>query len=132
MEERGGLPLADYEARRADSAERKLKAVKETLERRVAALEARPAGVSQHELNRQLGSIIKGIAGPIKEAIDKATNGAMCYRGIHQRAEQYHKGDAVTSDGALWFCIRDVDGAEGKPGGNEAAAAWQLMAKGPR
>lgn len=67
---------------------------------------------------------------PIRERLaelESKSRDAMSFRGVFQRAQSYKRGDCVTSDGALWFCIRFVDGADGKPG--EGNDAWQLTGK---
>lgn len=69
---------------------------------------------------------------PIKRRVSDAEArlaGAMNFRGVFQRAQSYRRGDCVVSDGALWFCIRDVDGSGGKPGTDAASNAWQLTGK---
>lgn len=62
------------------------------------------------------------------EELEKRQAGAMNFRGVFTRAETYKRGDCATSDGALWFCLRDVEGSKGKPGadGNDG---WQLTGK---
>ncbi len=68
---------------------------------------------------------------PLREKIAKLeakSRDAMSFRGVFQRAQSYKRGDCVTCDGALWFCVRFIDGSEGKPG-TEGNDAWQLTGK---
>lgn len=51
---------------------------------------------------------------------------SMRYAGVHQRAQSYRRGDAVTCHGGLWIAVRDVAEAE-EPG---SSSGWQLAAKG--
>jgi hypothetical protein len=69
---------------------------------------------------------------PLRERIvelEARSRDAMRFRGAFQRAMHYIKGDFVTSDGAGWVCLRAIDGADGKPGADETAGAWQLAVK---
>lgn len=68
METRGGIPIADWEAKRADSAERKLKNLREDLEKRVAALEARPHGVSIKGVQKFVVGVLDMMAPTFKES----------------------------------------------------------------
>lgn len=75
--------------------------------------------------------VVKELA-PLSERLaelEKRQAGAMNWRGVFQRAQTYKRGDCATSDGGLWFCIRDVDGSAGKPGADEVAQSWQLTTK---
>lgn len=121
--------VADFEARRADAAEKKLKSLREqlpALEKRIAALEARKTGgITEADMQKALLKL----APLIRERIDEATEGLMRYRGVFQRADSYARGDSVTVDGALFYCIKTVEGSSGRPGSDEAASFWQLMAK---
>ncbi|MFC2952311.1 hypothetical protein ACFOOP_10255 [Marinicaulis aureus] len=63
------------------------------------------------------------------EALEARLDGSMKYRGGFQRADEYKKGDAVTCDGSLWFCLKDVPGAEGKPGNQSVARHWQMTTR---
>lgn len=47
------------------------------------------------------------------------------YRGVHQRAESYRRGDAVTHKGGIWVAVRDD--ARDIPGQGDS---WQLAVKG--
>ena len=77
MREIGGTPAEDWHAKRADSAERKLKNLREDLEKRVAALEARPQGVPQSSLKKQFEAVIAGLAPAIREAIEEYNDKAL-------------------------------------------------------
>lgn len=50
----------------------------------------------------------------------------MTFRGVFQRALAYRRGDCCVSDGALWYCIADSEGGEGKPGA-ASSAKWQAI-----
>ena len=49
---------------------------------------------------------------------------AMRFRGVHQPAEDYTRGDLVTAKGALWHCNRPTTD---RPG--DGTTAWQLAVK---
>ena len=49
---------------------------------------------------------------------------AMRFRGVHQPAEDYQRGDLVTHQGALWHCNRPTTDRPGS-GGTD----WQLAVK---
>jgi hypothetical protein len=51
----------------------------------------------------------------------------IAYKGVHQRAIEYKRGEVVTSDGSAWIAL--VDEAKGKPGTN---GDWQLFVKAGR
>ena len=56
----------------------------------------------------------------LAEAETKATR----FRGVHQPAEEYKRGDLVTHQGALWHCNRPTTERPGS-GGTD----WQLAVK---
>ena len=122
---------AHHEARRADAAERKFNNLKDALsnyEHRLAALESRSVGVTQSSLEKQFQGLISELAPAIKD-LRARLDSTMTFRGLFQRADQYQRGDVVSADGSLWFCIRDTDGADGKPGSDAGASGWQMMTK---
>lgn len=122
---------AHHESRRADAAERKLKNLHDTLssyDRRLAALESRSVGVTQRSVDKQFQGLIRELAPEIKNLRRRLDN-AMTFRGLFQRADHYQRGDVTSCDGSLWFCIRDTDGADGKPGSDAGASGWQMMTK---
>src|SRR5688572_26425096 len=50
----------------------------------------------------------------------------LAYKGVHQRAQSYRRGDAVTSEGALWIALTNTADQPGKSGD------WQLaVQRGP-
>jgi shikimate kinase len=51
----------------------------------------------------------------------------IAYKGVHQRAIEYKRGEVVTSEGSAWIAL--VDQAKGKPGTNDE---WQLFVKAGR
>lgn len=119
--------FADFEARRADSAEKKLTAMREqipALERRIARLEARK-GVTEGDLKKAL----LALAPLINKRIEESTEGLMRWKGVYQKALNYQRGDCVTHGGNLWFALRDMDSAAGAPGTDEGAALWAMMTK---
>lgn len=77
MREIGGIPAEDWQEKRADAAQLKLKTLREGLEKRVAALEARPQGVTQATLSKHIEATVKGIAPAILESIAEHTAKAM-------------------------------------------------------
>src|SRR5438477_7797034 len=56
--------------------------------------------------------------------IEERLEGAMSYRGVHQRALKYAKGSAVTCDGSLFVALRETQNE--RPGSSDA---WQLAVK---
>jgi hypothetical protein len=48
----------------------------------------------------------------------------LCYRGVHQRAETYSRGDATTYDGSLFIAV--VDDPKDAPG---TGGGWVLAVK---
>jgi len=51
---------------------------------------------------------------------------AQIYKGVHEEGGEYHKGDTVTAQGALWHCNQLTTK---KPGDSEH---WQLAVKSGR
>jgi hypothetical protein len=60
-----------------------------------------------------------------RKSVEIAKRG-LFYRGVHQRADSYKPGDAVTFDGSLFIAIADVAPGE-LPGKSDGK--WQLAAK---
>ncbi|RAI00141.1 hypothetical protein DLJ53_20745 [Acuticoccus sediminis] len=52
----------------------------------------------------------------------------LAYRGVHQKAADYSRGDAVTASGSLWIALTDIRSGEA-PG---ASNNWQLAVKAGR
>jgi hypothetical protein len=50
---------------------------------------------------------------------------SLSYQGVHQRASDYQRGDAVTHGGSLWIATRDAPAGD-TPGNG---GAWQLAVK---
>ena len=75
-------------------------------------------------VERQLAPLRERIADLESRTLDQ-----MRFKGGFQRALRYVKGDFVTADGAGWVCLREIDGADGKPGSDETSGAWQLAVK---
>lgn len=75
-------------------------------------------------LSAELVKFAKAVASDFGK-VKSRTEGVMRYRGVHQRADAYSKGDAVTSDGSLWVALRETSGV--KPGTSDD---FQLVAKG--
>ncbi len=48
----------------------------------------------------------------------------MNYCGVHQRAQDYRRGDGVTFKGGLWIATEDTSATPGD------GPAWQLASKG--
>lgn len=63
----------------------------------------------------------------LERRVAEADQRGLRYRGVHQKAESYKRGDAVTHDGSLWICLRAE--AEGRPGTSDD---WQLAVKAGR
>ena len=71
----------------------------------------------------ELLGVIKGLSDRLTEMETKGVR----FRGVHQRANQYRRGDQVTYRSSLWAALGDVP--EGcLPGTNPDY--WQLAAKG--
>ncbi|MEN5278180.1 hypothetical protein ABE527_14665 [Brucella sp. TWI432] len=61
----------------------------------------------------------------IKKRLDALEEGGIKYRGVHQRAQGYRKGDVATFKGDSWIALRSINETE-EPG---KCDGWQLMAK---
>lgn len=61
----------------------------------------------------------------MKKRLDALEEGGIKYRGVHQRAQDYRKGDVVTFKGDSWIALRSINETE-EPG---KCDGWQLMAK---
>lgn len=93
---------------------------------------ARAAGATDADLARPAtyGDLLKYLdllAGEIKKLKARATEvetKAMRFRGVHQPAEDYTRGDLVTHQGALWHCNRPTTDRPGDGG-----TSWQLAVK---
>lgn len=70
-----------------------------------------------------LGSTLRRIDA-LAERLTEAESKAMHFRGVHQPAEDYQRGDLVTYQGALWHCNRPTTD---RPGGS--GTDWQLAVK---
>jgi U3 small nucleolar RNA-associated protein 14 len=62
-----------------------------------------------------------------KQRIDALEAREDAFKGVHQRAQSYRKGDLVTCGASLWVALKQVP--EGTLPGN-APEFWQLAAKG--
>ena len=62
-------------------------------------------------------------------ALEKKLSDSMHFRGVFQKSERYGRNDVTICDGGLWYCLRSIDGADGKPGTDAAASGWQMMTK---
>jgi hypothetical protein len=58
--------------------------------------------------------------------VDSVESKGLRYRGVHQRADEYRKGDAVTQNGNMWVCLRETTGTPG------ASEDWQLAVRAGR
>ncbi|WP_395117745.1 hypothetical protein ACFCQI_14240 [Rhodanobacter sp. FW102-FHT14D06] len=93
---------------------------------------ARNAGATDADLARpvtyrDLFRYVDSLAGEIKKLKARAAEvetKAMRFRGVHQPAEDYTRGDLVTHQGALWHCNRPTTDRPGS-GGTD----WQLAVK---
>ena len=93
---------------------------------------ARVAGATDADLARPAtyGDLLRYtdmLAGEIKKLKARAAEveaKAMRFRGVHQPAEEYKRGDLVTHAGALWHCNRPTTDRPGS-GGTD----WQLAVK---
>jgi len=61
----------------------------------------------------------------LKKRLDALEEGGIKYRGVHQRAQDYRKGDVLTCKGDSWIALREIKETE-EPG---KCDGWQLMAK---
>lgn len=63
----------------------------------------------------------------LEERLAQLEQSGARFRGVHQRASSYKRGDQVTAKNSLWTALTDVpEGA--LPGENPAL--WQLSVKG--
>ena len=81
-------------------------------------------------LGQELSGIVREFVeretAPLRKRLEELEARAMRYQGVHQRAQAYRRGDAVTQGGGLWVAITDVKEGE-VPGKSDA---WQLATKG--
>jgi hypothetical protein len=82
----------------------------------------------------EIEDIAEVVAGAIREAtaplearLAELEKTGTRFRGVHQRAQNYRRGDQVTSRGSLWIALRDAP--EGIAPG-DSPEHWQLGAKG--
>lgn len=93
---------------------------------------ARIAGATDADLARPAtyGDLLRYVdmlAGEVKKLKARAAEveaKSMRFRGVHQPAEEYKRGDLVTHQGALWHCNRSTTDRPGS-GGTD----WQLAVK---
>lgn len=67
---------------------------------------------------------------PILARLDEIETRGFRYRGVHQRAETYKRGDLVTHAGSVWSATRTVD--DGTVPGEGAGNPWQMAVKAGR
>ncbi len=44
----------------------------------------------------------------LKKRLDALEEGGIKYRGVHQRAQDYRKGDVLTCKGDSWIALREI------------------------
>lgn len=81
---------------------------------------------SRAELHDAVDALLEGL-GALSERIKALEAREDAFKGAHQRAQSYRKGDFVTRSGSLWCALQDVP--DGKLPGSEPEL-WQLAAKG--
>lgn len=64
---------------------------------------------------------------PILARLDEIETRGFRYRGVHQRAETYKRGDLVTHGGSMWAATRPVD--DGAVPGEGSTNPWVLAVK---
>ena len=85
---------------------------------------------SRDEAQADLDLVVDELLGVIKGLSDRLTEiekKGVRFRGVHQRANQYRRGDQVTYKSSLWSALGDVP--EGTLPGT-SPEHWQLAAKG--
>ena len=78
------------------------------------------------ELSTIVREFVERETAPLRKRLEELEARAMRYQGVHQRAQAYKRGDAVTHSGGLWIAI--MDAKEGEVPGR--SNAWQLASKG--
>jgi hypothetical protein len=89
------------------------------------------APVVREQIAGQIEAAIAKAVAPLVERIkslEGAADGALRYQGVHQMAQAYPRGAAVTYDGGIWISTRSTT-AE-RPGSGDGA--WQLAVKAGR
>ncbi len=93
--------------------------------REAAVLEAMRRSNDYHEdrLARYAFALRDAFAPQPKVGLRSLTGTGTVYRGVHQRSDDYQRGNFVTHKGSIWHCnsaTRDVPGE---------SSAWTLAAK---
>jgi hypothetical protein len=78
--------------------------------------------VAQSILEQQ--ARIEALEKQLREALEKADNGRLCYRGYWREGMSAKRGDLWTEGGTTWFCNR---GTNEKPNG--ASIDWNVFAR---
>lgn len=81
------------------------------------ALKKRVEAIENREKDAQQKALL--------DRVQALEEGGIRYRGVHQRAQGYLKGDVVTCKGDSWIALRLIKETE-EPG---KCDGWQLMAK---
>lgn len=89
----------------------------EAMTETIQALKKRVEAMEKREKDAQQKALL--------DRIQALEEGGIRYRGVHQRAQNYHKGDVVTCKGDSWIALRSIKETE-EPG---KCDGWQLMAK---
>jgi hypothetical protein len=78
------------------------------------------------ELSVIVREFVERETAPLRQRLEELEARAMSYQGVHQRAQAYQRGDAVTCNGGLWVAVTNA--REGEVPGQ--SSVWQLAAKG--
>lgn len=77
------------------------------------------------ELNKRNAELVQRIH-ELEERVAKAEQKGLSFKGVHQRANGYIRGDCVTRQGSLWIALCETDRTPGDGGD------WQLAVKAGR